>query len=127
MVVVLIHWRIRPTEKDEAAFFDYWKNKATIKDKSSLAAEYLSAPMSPQEVPFRVDDLTFGHGILDCKHFINVGIWETWDAFYEQVGKNMDDDAPVQPFEADRRTRTVLRPRQSRIGKWTLPSQGTCE
>ena len=127
MVVVLIHWRIKPTEEAEAAFFCYWKHVATIDDKSSLAAEYLSAPMSPQEVPFRIDDLTFGHGILNCKHFINVGIWETWDAFYEQVGKHMNDDAPLQPFEADRRTRTVLLPKQSRVGKWSLPSEGTCE
>ena len=35
MVVVLIHWRIKPTEKDEAAFFDFWRNQATIDDKSS--------------------------------------------------------------------------------------------
>ena len=52
MEVVLIHWRIKPTEEAEAAFFCYWKHVATIDDKSSLAAEYLSAPMSPQEVPF---------------------------------------------------------------------------
>lgn len=127
MVVVLIHWRIKPTKEAEAAFFRYWKHKARIDDKSSLAAEYLSAPMSPREVPFQVDDLTFGHGILNCKHFINVGIWETWDAFNEQVGKHMNDDGPLQPFEADRRTRTVLRPKQSRVGTWSLPSEGTCE
>ena len=127
MIVVLIHWRVKPTEEAEADFFSYWKHVATIDDKSSLAAEYLSAPMSPQEVPFRVDDLTFGHGILNCKHFINVGIWKTWEAFYEQVGKHMKDDAPLQPFEADRRTRTVLIPKHSRIGTWSLPSEGTFE
>lgn len=127
MIVVLVHWRIKPTEEAEAAFFNHWKNVATIDDKSSLAAEYLSAPMSPQEVPFRIDDLTSGHGIPDCRHFINVGIWETWNAFYEQVGKHMKDDAPLELFEADRRTRTVLRPKQSRVGTWSLPSEGTCE
>ena len=81
MVVVLIHWRIKPTEEAEAAFSDFWKNEAKIDDKSSLAAEFLSAPVPAREVPFRVDDLTLGHGVLDCKHFVNVGIWETWDAF----------------------------------------------
>ena len=127
MVVVLIHWRIKPTEEAEAAFSDFWKNEAKIDDKSSLAAEFLSAPVPAREVPFRVDDLTLGHGVLDCKHFVNVGIWETWDAFYEQVGKYMGDDAPMKPFEADRRTRTVLRLRQSRVGSWSLPSEGTCQ
>lgn len=127
MVVVLIHWRIKPTTEAEQAFFCFWKHWATIDDKSSLAAEYLSAPMLPQEAPFRVDDLTIGHGIPDCKHFINVGIWETLEAFYEQVGKNMNNDAPLKPFEADRRTRTVLCPKQLRIGTWPLPSEGTCE
>ena len=127
MVVVLIHWRIKPTDEAEAAFFEYWTNDATINDKSSLAAEFLSAPMLARDVPFRVDDLTLGPGILDCRHFVNVGIWETWEAFYDQVGKNMGDDAPVKPFEADRRTRTVLRPRESRVGSWPLPSEGTCQ
>lgn len=127
MVVVLIHWRIKPTKEAEDAFFCYWKHMATIDDKSSLAAEYLSVPMSPQKFPFRVDDLTFGHGILDCKHFINVGIWESSEAFCEQVGKHTKDDAPLLPFEADRRTRTVLLPKQSRIGRWSLPSESSCE
>ena len=127
MIVVLIHWRIKPTKEAEDAFFCYWKHEATINDKSSLAAEYLSAPMSPRKVPFRIDDLTDGQGIPNCKHFINIGIWENWEAFYKQVGKYMNDDAPLKPFEADRRTRTVLCPKQSRIGTWSLPSEGTCE
>ena len=127
MVIVLIHWRIKPTDDDEAAFFEYWKNVATIDDKSSLAGEFLSAPMLARDVPFRIDDLTLAPGILNCRHFINVGIWETWKAFYDQVGKNMDDDKPTQPFEADRRTRTVLCPRESRVGDWFLPLEGTCE
>lgn len=127
MVIVLIHWRIKPTEEDEAAFFCYWQHKATIHDKSSLAAEFLSAPVSPEEFLFRVEDLTLENDIPDCKHFINVGIWKSLEAFNEQVGKNIDDDAPLQPFEAARRTRIVLSPKLSRIGIWSLPSEGTCE
>lgn len=127
MIIVLIHWRIKPTDEAVAAFYDYWKNKAKIKDKSGLTGEFLSAPLPARQFPFRVDDLALGPGLLDCRHFINVGIWKDWEAFFEQVGQYMNDDKPLQDFEADRRTRTILEPQQWRMGQFDLPEMGTCE
>ena len=127
MIIVLIHWRIKPTDQAVSGFFEWWKNEAPIKDKINLAGEFLSAPIPARQFPFRVDDLTFGHGLLDCRHFVNVGIWKDWDSFYEQVGKHMNDDKPLLSFEADRRTRTILEPQQWRIGQFGLPESGTCE
>ena len=127
MIIVLIHWRIKPTDIAEREFFEHWCNKAKIDDKTGLGGEFLSAPIPASQLPFRTDDLTFGHGLLDCRHFINVGMWKDWESFYEQVGKLMSDDKPLLPFEADRRTRTILEPKTQRIGGWQFPTSGTCE
>jgi hypothetical protein len=127
MIIVLIHWRIKPTDEAENAFVQFWTTMATINIKTHLAGEFLSAPLPANQFPFRVDDLFFGHGVLDCRHFINVGLWNDFESFNEQVGKYMRDDKPILPFEADRRTRTVLEPRHWRVGQWTLPGKGSCE
>jgi hypothetical protein len=127
MVIVLIHWRIKPTDEAVAQFFDHWTTTATIADKTDLAGEFLSAPLPAERFPFRVDDLTLGPGGLNCRHFLNVALWKSWESFYEQVGKNMNDDRPLEPFEADRRTRIVLEPRHFRLGQWSGPESGTSE
>jgi len=127
MVIVLIHWRIKPTRDAEAAFFDHWAKKVKIDDKSSLAGEFLSAPIPAKDFPYRVDDLSFGPGLLDCWHYLNVGFWKDKESFHDQVGRHMKDDKPIEHFEADRRTRTVLEPKQWRVGSYSLPKAGTCE
>lgn len=95
MIAVLIHWRIKATEAAEKEFFDYWTKVAKINDKANLVGEFLSTPLPANNFPFRVDDLSLGHGVLDCKHFLNIGFWKDWESFYEQVGKNMSDDEPM--------------------------------
>ena len=127
MIIVLIHWRIKATDGAEKEFFDFWTKMAMINDKSNLAGEFLSAPLPANKLPFRVDDLFFSHGVLDCRHFINAGFWKDWESFNEQVGKYMSDDKPMLPFEADRRTRTVLEPKHWRVGQWSLPEKGSCQ
>jgi hypothetical protein len=127
VIAVLIHWRIKPTPEAEKAFFDFWTKVARIDDKKALVGEFLSAPLPAKDFPFRVDDLFFGHGVLDCRHFVNIGFWKDWQSFYDQVGKNMSDDKPMLEFEADRRTRTVLEPKHWRIGEFSLPREGTCK
>jgi len=122
MVIVLIHWRIKSTDEAEAAFLDYWK-KSAISDPTSFGGEFLSAPCPANTLPFRVDDLTFGHGILDCRHFVNVGLWKNMESFHAQVGSKMKDHLPIESFEADRRTRTVLEVREEHLGKWRIPTQ----
>ncbi len=127
MIIVLIHWRIKATDEAVSAFLDYWATAARVNDKADLAGEFLSQPVPASKLPFRTDDLTFGHGLLDCRHFMNVGVWKDWESFYEQVGQYMNDDKPLLPFEAERRTRTVLDPKQWRIGQWALHKTGTCD
>ncbi|MBE7367674.1 hypothetical protein [Ramlibacter pallidus] len=131
MIIVLIHWRIKPTDEAESEFFRFWTETAKVEVKEGLAGEFLSAPLrQPPDAPrfpFAVDDLSAGHSQGTCRHFVNVGIWKDWQSFYAQVGKFMNDDAPLKPFEAERRTRTVLDPQEFRIGSWALPSTGSCE
>jgi len=127
LVIVLIHWRIKPTAEAEAAFFDFWTKTAKIENKEGLAGEFLSAPLPANQFPYRVDDLSIGSGDLDCKHYINVGFWKDSDSFHAEVGKYMSDDKPLKPFEADHRTRTVLEPRQWRMGDFALPEASSCE
>ena len=127
MVIVIIHWRIKPTAQAESDFFNFWTETAIIEDKSNLAGEFLSQPIPADRFKFIVDDYSQGHSLADCRHFINIGIWKDWHSFSGQVGKFMDDEKPLQDFEAERRTRSVLEPKQFRIGAWELPSAGSCE
>lgn len=127
MIFVLIHWRIKPTHEAETQFFEFWTEKAKISDKTHLIGEFLSAPLPAQEFPFQVDDLSTGHSQGECRHFVNIGAWHSWEAFYEQVDPYMGDDKPMLPFEAERRTRTVLTLKQWRIGTGILPEVGSCE
>lgn len=126
MVIVLIHWRIKPTEEAQADFFKFWTETATIPDKSALVGEFLSAPVPAGAFPYKVDDLSTGHSKGTCRHFINVGIWRDREAFHAQIGRLMNDNKPPLPFEAERRTRTILDPQHFRIGGAALPSEGSC-
>ena len=127
MILVLIHWRIKPDDASEAAFFSFWTEVAKIEDKMNLIGEFLSVPVSADTFPFKVDDFSVGHSQEDCRHFINVGAWKDWQSFNDQVGKYMDDARPIEDFEAERRTRTVLEPKHWRVGRAILPASGTCE
>lgn len=126
MIIVLIHWRIKADAASEAAFLNYWTNVAKISDKSNLIGEFLSAPMPAANFPFLVDDLSVGHSQVTCKHFLNVAMWSDWDSFEQQVGKNFDDNKPMQPFEAERRSRSILDPKEWRRGEAELPKTNTC-
>lgn len=127
MILVLIHWRIKPDDASEAAFFEFWTRVAKIDDKTNLIGEFLSAPVPASQFPFLVDDLSAGHSQGNCRHFINVGAWKDWESFNDQVGKFMDDAKPMKEFEAERRTRTILAPKQWRVGAAALPTSGTCQ
>ena len=127
MIVVLIHWRIKTSNEAVTEFFEWWKSKAVIADKTNLVGEFLSAPLPASRFPFRVDDLSHKGKEVDHRAFVNLGIWRDWESFYEQVGKNFNDNNPPLPFEAARRSRTILEPNEWRIGKSPLPEQGTCD
>lgn len=84
-------------------------------------------PLSAKGFPFLVNDLASKPGDIPHRSFINVGYWKDWESFYQQVGHNFRDDKDPLPFEAEKRSRTILEPTEWRIGGWRLPEEGTCE
>jgi hypothetical protein len=120
MIVVLIHWRIKPDKVSE--FVDFWKTQATVNDRSGLIEEILSQAKSSKDfdyITWHLDPESDGNFIS----FVNVGIWLDDDAFEQQIGKYFNDDNPLRDFEQLRRRRIVLRPTAWRIGKADLPSE----
>lgn len=125
MVIVLIHWRIKPSEEAVNQFFDFWQNNATIKNKSGLIGEFLSKPLPADKVPFKVEDLSHKDGELPYISFVNVGMWKDMGTFHQQIGRYFNDDKPILDFEQYRRTRTILSPEAWRIGNYNLPERGS--
>ena len=78
MIIVLIHWRIKPTA--ESDFLTWWKNTAVVKNKENLIGEFLSAPMPAGEFKFAVDDLSPKQDEPLHTAFVNVGLWKDWSA-----------------------------------------------
>src|SRR5438445_356183 len=128
-VIVLIHWRIKPNKVEE--FKSWWcSEEADVMNRSGLAGEFLSEPIPLDELlrntpsdhqAFRVCDLAPTSCDDPYVPFVNVGFWKSWQEFYSQVGKNMNDEKPKKDFEQYRRTRTILKPERWRVGKSRLP------
>lgn len=127
MILVLIYWRIKPTDKDIADFKNWWKTEAKISDEGNLIGEFLSEPLPASQFNFAVNDLPAHDGEPPHKAFVNVGMWKDLESFHAQVGHNFRDDKPPMDFEAVRRTRTILEPGDWRRGQWQLPESGTCD
>ena len=123
MIIVLIHWRIKPTAKAE--FLTWWENTAVVKNKENLIGEFLSAPMPADQFKFAVDDLSPKQDEPLHTAFVNVGLWKDWQCFFDEVGHNFNDEKPM-PFESARRTRTILDPQTWRRGGFELESTSTC-
>jgi hypothetical protein len=109
MNVVIVKWVI--TRGAEETFLTKWRS-LSFKDSSGLFREFLSpvgrSPLS-----------TWDLGSDASSVFINVGIWESAEAFERQVGKFM---AEKHPFEVEPRQRIVLDPVVfDRAGKFVLP------
>lgn len=115
MVIVLIHWKIKPDRVDE--FLDYWRKVATVQDRAGLIGEFLSEGCRRSEFPWITWDFTGREGVY--RSFINVGIWAKAEDFHDQIAKYFQDKA--QDFEHEHRVRTVLRPRCWRMGDSSLP------
>ena len=121
MIIVLIHWRIKPDEKSIADFLKYWREEASINDRTGLVGEFLSEAAKMKDYPYITWLLDPDH-LGNFKSFVNVGIWTDGGSFYEQVAKNFNDENPMKPFEAHRRRRLVTKPDSWRIGGSTLPT-----
>jgi hypothetical protein len=125
MIIVMIHWRIKPSEEAVHRFFDFWQNIATIKDQSGLVGEFLSEPLPAEQVPFKVNDLSSMSDELPYISFVNVGFWRDMQTFHQQVGKYFNDENPPLEFEQYHRERTILEPKEWRIGNYELPTQSS--
>ena len=119
MIVVLIHWKIKPEQETVEDFFEFWRTEATVDDRSGLICELLNETPSPE-----------GHSWItwqppECegkyRSFINIGYWNSSEEFHEQIGKYFETSMGQQPFEAFPRVRTVLNPKCWRIGDASLP------
>jgi hypothetical protein len=126
MAIVLIHWRIWPNKESVEQFLDWWCKEATIRNKSGLLGEFLSAPVPEEELglPVEVDDLGASDSSAKAWRFVNVGLWRDHRTFVKEVGHLMTDKR--QSFEAGERTRTVFEPQHWRLGDWKLP-EATCD
>ena len=118
MVIVLIHWRIKPEMEHE--FLEYWRTTTTVPDRTGLITEMLSEVNTPKDfsyITWTLDPESLGN----FKSYVNVGIWSDSETFFDQIGKNFNDDLPMKEFEQFRRRRIVLTPQGWRRGSHPLP------
>jgi hypothetical protein len=121
MYLVLIHWKIIRSEQAVQDFLRYWSEVLKVPDRSGLVAEFLSAPMRPEETGL------FYHSIAlqdtpAYYSFINVGLWEDVTSFKEQIDRpyRMRGTGTL-PFEHEKRQGLLLQPIQWRLGDACLP------
>lgn len=119
MIIVVIHWKIRPDMVDE--FLDFWRKSAVIGDRKGLIGEFLSEGHSTAEFGWITWPMTGREGRY--RSFVNVGYWNSGDEFQAQVGRYFDSSAGPEDFEAEPRLRTALKPMCWRIGDSRLPMQ----
>ena len=122
MVIVLIKWKIRLGREDE--FLKYWRQKATIQDRSGLIGEFLSEVRTKHDFSYINWDLAEVDN-ESYKVYVNVGMWADPTSFQEQVGKYFQDTGTPRGFEAERRVRTLLVPKCRRMGKQLLPKDSS--
>ena len=122
MVIVLIKWKIKPEQ--ESTFLTYWRQDATVTDRTGLIGEFLSEVGSEPYITWELaEPNTPAHP--PHKVFVNIGIWADADTFHEQIGQYFNDKKPIEPFEAARRVRTVVHPTCRRMGSAALPGGDT--
>lgn len=119
MIMVLIHWCIKPQQVEIDAFLKFWKQTAIVEDRAGLIGEFLSEVSTKQEYEYITWDI--GGDNINYKSFVNVGMWDDPDAFHEQIAKYFNDNKPLQSFESQRRRRTLLKPKCWRLGDSPLP------
>ncbi|MCY4141073.1 MAG: hypothetical protein OXF56_22755 [Rhodobacteraceae bacterium] len=117
MIIVVIHWKIKPDMVDE--FLKFWRKKAIVEDRSGLIGEFLSEGHSIAEFDWITCPLTGCEG--KYRSFVNVGYWKSGKEFQAQVGRYFDSSTGQKKFEAEPRSRTALKPKCWRMGDGTLP------
>lgn len=119
MIIVLIHWKIKPEPEMVEKFLKFWKGAAVVADRRGLIGEFLSEPHATTAygwVTWRLNGREGYH-----RSFINVGFWNSAEEFHGQIGKYFESSGGPKEFEAEPRVRTVLDPECWRIGDGNLP------
>jgi hypothetical protein len=121
MFIVLIHWRIKPTEEHISAFQEFWR-KMSINDDNNLIGEFLSKPLTAGDVSYPIDPVVPNEP-EPYQSFVNVGIWKDEPSFLTEIGKYIPHSgSSLKEFEQYPRRRIPLDPKFWRRGKFQLPS-----
>jgi len=121
--IVLIHWKIK--KECVPDFEQKWKTVFTIPNRDGLIAEFLSKVESRDEKhpyvtwPITCENLAHEE---NCVHYINVALWNSHDRFFEEIGRNMNDDSPIKDYEIERRRRVAVTPTEWRVADGKLPA-----
>jgi hypothetical protein len=118
MDIVIIHWRIRPGHENRRRFLSHWSGKFTIENRANLVGEFLSEPLTKEEVHF--DCKTFEESV-DYTSFFNVGIWKDAASFKTDVYDRLAKDRDLESYEFDYPDRMVLTGLNWRRGELQLP------
>lgn len=119
MIIAIIHWRIKPTDVHVQAFLSKWAHEL-LPPREILVGEFLSVPLSPDEVGFPNSDLGLGSR-EEYRSFINVGMWESTEAFRREVYEPFGKRTELYDFEVDFPERLILGPLMWRVGVHPMP------
>jgi hypothetical protein len=121
--IVLIHWKIRKGREQD--FEELWKAVLTFKNRDGLIGEFLSKVERRDAIyPYVTWPIACANLANEemCTHYINVGLWSSHARFFEEIGKNMNDDQSIKDYEIERRRRVAVTPVEWRIGAALIPS-----
>lgn len=123
MIVVIILWKVLPGDENRRAFFEHWAQALELGDRSGLVGEYLSRPLSQNEVEFDCSLLGVSAGDEYVPYF-NVGIWDSLDAFRQQIIERIVEQGPEKhDFEYEPRKRMILAPQLWRVAGAQPPTE----
>lgn len=124
MFIVLIHWRIKPTDEHVGAFRNMWKGMP-INNDNNLIGEFLCEPLSAEAVAYPIDPV-IPNEVEPYQSFVNVGLWKDEASFRAEIGKYIPAvGSPLKDFEQYQRRRIPLNPNLWRRGKFAIPTENS--
>ena len=85
MIIVLIHWKIKPDQEMVDKFLQFWRQTAVVEDCRGLIGEFLTEAQSTAECSWIMWQLTGCEG--KYRSFINVGDWNSVNSFQQLLFK----------------------------------------